>query len=302
VPYHLEMADRVDANREVFDRVADSYRDLALRPAERITLGRLSDRLHGLSMLEIGVGSGRAAYTFAAIAHSYVGIDYAPRMVELARQLLGEDENTRLFVADARDLPFGDNSFDFVLFSFNGIDAVGNEDRLTILSEVSRVLCPGGHFHFSTHVLGALPLATRRYRPSRPATSRRSRALSRLTDIGYGPRIRKLNHSLDLDSAHERGWIVVPKIGHNFQVDDYYVDPALQVEQLGRSNLELVTIYDPEGREVELPYQGRGPWLDFLCRRVEAARRALPGTTVAALAFLLALATSAATLIPKGLG
>jgi ubiquinone/menaquinone biosynthesis C-methylase UbiE len=59
-----------------------------------------------------------------------------------------------LEVGDARSMiQFADNSFDFILFSFNGIDCVPHSDRLQILQEICRVGKPGCHFFFSSHNL-----------------------------------------------------------------------------------------------------------------------------------------------------
>jgi len=46
---------------------------------------------------------------------------------------------------------FDDRKFDFVLFSFNGIDSMSHEKRLDTLREVYRVLKPWGLFVFCTH-------------------------------------------------------------------------------------------------------------------------------------------------------
>lgn len=255
-----------DANQEIFNRVADSYVDLALKPAERAVLARLGGSLPELEMLDIGVGSGRTGYTFAAVVRRYVGLDYSPRMIERARQLLGAAANTELIVGDARDLSTAGGPFDFVLFSFNGIDAVGNEDRERILSEVRAVLKPGGQFLFSSHSLGALPLATKKPRSARFGGSRAYALYARLADVRYGRRVAKVNASLDLGAARRRGWVVVQGIGHDFTLDDYYVDPVFQVEQLASAGLEVVAVYDIRGEEIELPYAGRDAWLDYLCR------------------------------------
>jgi ubiquinone/menaquinone biosynthesis C-methylase UbiE len=57
-------------------------------------------------------------------------------------------------LSDARSMiQFADNSFDFILFSFNGIDCVPHSDRLQILQEICRVGKPGCHFFFSSHNL-----------------------------------------------------------------------------------------------------------------------------------------------------
>jgi len=59
---------------------------------------------------------------------------------------LGE---TRLVVASADTLPFVENSFDTVVFSFNGLGYLDARDR--VYDEVHRVLVPGGAFLFSMH-------------------------------------------------------------------------------------------------------------------------------------------------------
>jgi len=216
-------------------------------------------------MLDLGVGAGRTGYTFAPLVSRYVGLDYSPRMLERARRLLGED-GVELVRGDARDLSGIRGSFDFVLFSFNGIDAVGHEDRLKILAEVRRVLRPSGHFLFSSHSTGALPLETRPEGPSPLSGSRLYALFSRATAIRFGWRVRKVNRKLDLRLAAERGWIIVSGRGQNFQVDDYYVDPEYQVEQLRDAGFEVEAIFDVAGRDVTLPHHGRDPWLDYLCR------------------------------------
>jgi ubiquinone/menaquinone biosynthesis C-methylase UbiE len=255
-----------EKNRQVFNRVADSYVDLALKPAEREVMARLAGGLQEFDMLDIGVGAGRTGFTFAPLVRRYVGLDYSPRMIERARGLLGEGDRVELVRGDARDLSVVEGPFDFVLFSFNGIDAVGHEDRLKILSEVHRVLQPQGNFLFSSHSMAALPLATKRIRSVRFSGFRAYELYSRLADIRYGRRVRKINRSLNLDAARERGWVVVPKMGHDFTVDDYYVDPEYQVEQLRQAGFEVNAIYSVAGRTVELPHRGRDPWLDYLCR------------------------------------
>jgi SAM-dependent methyltransferase len=226
----------------------------------------LADRLSGFRMLDIGVGAGRTGYTFAPLVDRYVGLDYSPRMLERARQLLGDEEGVELVLGDARDLSAVDEGFDFVLFSFNGIDAVGHDDRLKVLSEVRRVLRPDGYFLFSSHSTGALPLDTKPERSPRLQGSRLYGLYARATAIRFGRRIRKINRNLDLQLASERGWIIVPGRGHDFQVDDYYIDPEHQVEQLREAGFAVDAIFDVAGRDVVLPFRGRDPWLDYLCR------------------------------------
>lgn len=261
-------SDSAESNRQVFDGVADSYTDLTLMPAEQRVLDLLGPRLGAMAMLDLGVGAGRTGHTFAPLVARYVGVDFSPRMIERARRLLGGRDNVELVEGDARDLAGIEGPFDFVLFSFNGIDSVGHEDRLRVLAEVRRLLAPDGHFLFSSHSMGALPLTTKRRRSERYSGSRLYEAFARLRDVPYGRRVRRLNRQLDLDAGRRRGWIIVPGMGHDFQIHDYYVDPEQQLEQLRQSGFAVEAVYDVAGEQVALPHGGRDPWLDYLCRPV----------------------------------
>lgn len=109
-------------------------------------------------MLDLGVGGGRTTLHFAPRVQSYLGVDYAPAMVAACQARFSDHPAWRMEVADARRMfRYPDHSFDFVLFSFNGIDYLETEeDRRSALQEIRRVLTPGGVFAFSTHNLRAL--------------------------------------------------------------------------------------------------------------------------------------------------
>jgi SAM-dependent methyltransferase len=101
----------------------------------------------GCTMLDIGFGGGRTTPLLSAINKNYIGIDYIPELVEIARTHFPQADLRQM---DARRLNFNDRSFDAILFSYNGIDSVNYADRLSILAEVFRVLRPGGRFCFSS--------------------------------------------------------------------------------------------------------------------------------------------------------
>lgn len=102
-------------------------------------------RLHG-DVLEIGAGGGGMAVgmlrRFGDITLTVADLD--PRMVHaLERRLDGFGSRALARVADATSLPFPDASFDAVV-SCLMLHHVGNWEAA--VSEVSRVLRPGGRF------------------------------------------------------------------------------------------------------------------------------------------------------------
>ncbi|MEM7172309.1 MAG: class I SAM-dependent methyltransferase [Pseudomonadota bacterium] len=102
-------------------------------------------------VLEIGVGGGRITGPLAAMAGEFFGVDYVPAMVEACRARFPE---LNIDQCDAQDLSrFADQSFDFILFGFNGIDDLGHDGRLRAMSEIFRVLRPGGVYAFSSQNL-----------------------------------------------------------------------------------------------------------------------------------------------------
>jgi SAM-dependent methyltransferase len=259
----------MEANQQVFDEDAGSYTDMALMPAERTMLGRLARRLPDMDMLDLGVGTGRTGWTFAPLVRRYVGVDYSQRMIAAARKNLGDE--VELTVGDARDLTGIAGEFDFVLFSFNGIDAVSPEDRLQVLDAVRSKLRPEGLFLFSTHSLGTLPFDTARPLSARLGGSSLYRLYAKLQSPLYARRIKRINSGLDLAAARDRGWAVVPTMAHNFRLRDYYVDPEFQVRQLREHGFEVEAVLDTAGVEVTLPHRSRDPWFDYLCRPLPTA-------------------------------
>lgn len=104
-------------------------------------------------LLELGAGSGGLAVAtrtrFPGLRVTATDID--PTMVESARQRVRSRSDVRFKQADVTQLPYGDESFDYVA-SYLMLDHVidwhraGPRARSRALSEVTRVLRPGGAF------------------------------------------------------------------------------------------------------------------------------------------------------------
>jgi SAM-dependent methyltransferase len=134
-----------DASTVRWFRRLEGWTDRGERAALELAAVEAKDQ----PILDLGVGGGRTVPLLRAVSRDYVALDYTPELVAACRQKY-PDADVRH--GDARDLSrFADGSFRLVVFSFNGIDSVNADDRMTILREVHRVLCPGGLFLFSAH-------------------------------------------------------------------------------------------------------------------------------------------------------
>jgi SAM-dependent methyltransferase len=156
VPPQLD-SEREFISRERYDRTFEAYRQRGtvdyydelsgLQEAEQ----RLFEDYVGgaTAVLDIGVGAGRTTPHLAGRAARYVGLDYSEAMV---RRCHAKFPQLRFVTQDATALGFAPESFDVVVFSFNGIDAIPTvEARRQCFRECARVLRRGGVFLFSAH-------------------------------------------------------------------------------------------------------------------------------------------------------
>ena len=98
----------------------------------------------GKKVLEIGCGLGTDLLQFARNGAIVTGVDLTPRSIELTKKrfeiynLPGEFK-----VVNAEELPFEDNSFDFV-YSHGVIHHTPNTEK--VIENIRRVLKPDGNF------------------------------------------------------------------------------------------------------------------------------------------------------------
>ena len=121
-----------------------------LHHAEQTLLDRLV--VPGMRVLELGCGGGRV--TRALLDHGAVvtACDLSDDGLTLIRGQLGGSERLDIRQADARDVPFEDDTFELVFFAWNGLDWMRPEsERERVVKEAFRVLTPGGRFVFSSH-------------------------------------------------------------------------------------------------------------------------------------------------------
>lgn len=215
-----------------------------LQPPERAILESVQADLPRWRMLDVGVGAGRTSHHFLPVAGQYVGIDYSPRMIAACQKQFPSRAND-FRVCDARALkPFQDGSFDFVLYSYNGLDYMAHEDRLVALGEARRVLCRGGRFCFSSHNLQWIDPRI---------MSLKSRALFwLLNDRATRDRIGREPHVVLRDLPRTRA---------------YYVTPAEQIAQLEALSFTALRLFSLTGAEIDrgAALVAQDPWLYYLC-------------------------------------
>ena len=225
-----------------------------LERCEERLLERVRGSLGEWRMLDLGVGGGRTTVHFAPLARYYVGADFSREMVEACRRRFAAEEwpHARFEVADARELPYEDASFDFVFFSYNGLDCVGEEDeRAQALREIRRVLRPGGLFAHSAHNIGRL----------RKPFSLRHAGLQALKWRLLNPRLRVGSPPVGAKVRDERHGLRVVSV--------YYVRADAELDRLAHAGFGEVEVFRPDGEP--LPADGalagrEEPWLFYVSR------------------------------------
>jgi cyclopropane fatty-acyl-phospholipid synthase-like methyltransferase len=103
-------------------------------------------------VLDVGAGRGLWARTLVESGVRVIGIDYVETIVAHVNNELkdrGWESRARFVVADVREIPFIDASFDAVT-DIQLFTHIKKEDRLKYKNEITRVLKSGGSFLLTT--------------------------------------------------------------------------------------------------------------------------------------------------------
>gem|GEM_PF-194148 len=250
------------------DVVAAYVQDSALLPPEKTIYNLLRERLAGMKMLDLGVGGGRTALHFANLVNEYVGVDYAEEMIVACRKrFAGYPAHVSFAVCDAREMAqFEDDVFDFILFSYNGLDYIPHHDRLKALEEIHRVGKAGGYFCFSTHNLQSLPqLFELKHWLAQNPNKKNRRTLKNI--LNWLLLNHYYNRGLNRKAALQAPHAVINDGLHDFSMQAYYIKPAEQIKQL-QAHFGDVRVFSPSGEEIKSERALAATedcWLYFLC-------------------------------------
>ena len=120
---------------------------------------RLPDPLGGDGdALDIGCGSGKSTDALIGLGYRVAGVDFSPEAVAVCEGRFGD--SAEFLVGSVLSLPFPDGSFDYAC-CVHVLEHIPDEDMPTAVSEIRRILRPGGYLFVRDFAPGDLRSASR---------------------------------------------------------------------------------------------------------------------------------------------
>jgi len=130
--------------QEIFDQIAAGWYNFRHHTIFRTELEELAKRWRQGRLLNIGCGHGPDFLPFAKRFELH-GIDFSGEMLKMARKYADKyGFSATLLEADARQLPYPDDNFDWAIAVATYHHLENDADRLKAFQELRRVLKPGG--------------------------------------------------------------------------------------------------------------------------------------------------------------
>ena len=254
----VDILDSINKRTYSNARVVNSYDGLDfIHKPEAVIFERLRASIEHKRLLDIGIGGGRTTRYLLELSDDYTGIDYTQACVAAAKTRFPA---AKIQWGDARDLSsFDKETFDFALFSFNGIDYVSHADRLKAMSEIWRVLRAGGHFAFSTHNRAWVHF--NKFPWQGPERLDLNLVKSCLYSLAFLPRhARMRKHEIETNE-----YAIINDNAHEFSLLTYYITIEEQKKQLLDAGFEAIEAFDMDGKVVDEDV--KFPWTYYLARK-----------------------------------
>jgi ubiquinone/menaquinone biosynthesis C-methylase UbiE len=139
--------------RGVLDHYEEATRRIGLWASEELVF-RKCFQDQKTEILELGCGVGRISFSLWMLGYgNLTASDVSNKMVRRALNIQKERSSEINFLqSDATQLSFDNNSFDGVIFGFNGLMQIPHRaNRKKAMQECFRVLRPNGKFVFTSH-------------------------------------------------------------------------------------------------------------------------------------------------------
>lgn len=249
-------------NRRHFEKkqIVSSYDHTNLQKPEVMIMIKYRDYILDKHVLDIGCGAGRTTSLLQILSSDYTGIDYSYDMIESCKK---KYETLHFIQGDVRNMGvFGNETYDFALFSFNGLDSIYHEDRLRGLQEIHRILKQDGLFVFSSH--------NRNFRNaiSRPKMSYSLTPCIQVKNIiDFFKSVYNYSRNKGKQRFEEE-YSIINDVAHNHSLLIYYIDKKSQTSQLGQTGFELIEMYDTSGNTLNPDSNDSdSAWIYYVARK-----------------------------------
>lgn len=250
-------------NKQLYESAdgVSSYIDTVLQAPEVTIFVNYRNEFYNKKILDIGCGAGRTTHYLINFTSDYTGVDYSNSMIAYCKDRY---RDTDFFVSDVRDLSrFSDNEFDFILFSYNGLDYINDSDRKKALKEIYRVLKKGSIFVFSAHNRNHPHIIVK------PVFSLSLNPKKLIRNImGYFVQ-RKNRGRLNKEEINNDEYAIINDSGNNFGLLTYYIDRVNQELQLNKIGFELLDTYGMDGKRLSKDSVDRDfPWIYYIAKKM----------------------------------
>ncbi|MES2838434.1 MAG: class I SAM-dependent methyltransferase [Bacteroidota bacterium] len=232
-----------------------------LQLPEQTILKKNEDKLLNANVLDVGVGGGRTTPFFAKNADYYLGIDFSEEfIIHCQKKYKSAFPNAEFKTVDARSLEqMTPASFDIILFSFNGIDNVNNEERKNIIKTIYNLLKPSGCFIFSSHNINYLPILAKYKIYRNPFATLK-------TVIKHYNFLRKNNLALQ----NTKDYTFIYDDTYDFGLTTCYIEAKYQIKQLEEvrfSNCEIYSLNTGNKISITESETDKSAWLYYTCTK-----------------------------------
>ena len=253
----------MDKNLEVYNskQVVDWYTQLKeIIPVEKAIFEKFKTFIKQADFLDIGIGGGRTTAYLYKLCKTYTGIDYSESFVKTAKQ---NHPSATCLTMDARNLSaFTDKRFDFVNFSFNGIDYTNVEGRKKIFSEIARVLKPNGIFFFSTHNKSHSTFNLHPWLNKNNSLYANLKTLLKISPFLFKKILRKK------DEVFNDQFAIINDSAHNYSLMTFYTTPEFLRTQLTEINFGEINFYTKSG---DIKEEGQlDDWIFVTAKKISA--------------------------------